>query len=185
MPGFWPGCCESSTRAFFVLPHFMRFQPNRDYSSDDVVMTPRPLAKLLVELIRPTGRILEPCAGDGAFLAALPPSAEWCEIAQGRDFLQWNQRVEWIITNPPWRQIRRFLIHSFQVADNVAFLLTINHIWTKARLRDAREAGFGISDIYTVATPRSFPQSGFQMGMVVYRRNFSGPINLQEVPGQW
>jgi len=65
----------------------------------------------LVEQLRPEGRILEPCAGDGAFLEALPRGAEWCGIKRGRDFLQWRGRVDWIITNPPWSQIRVFLRH--------------------------------------------------------------------------
>jgi hypothetical protein len=30
------------------------------------------------------------------------------------------------------------------VADQVVFLMTINHVWTKARLRIAREHGFGL-----------------------------------------
>lgn len=164
---------------------FMRFQPNRNYLSDDVVMTPRPLAQSLIGLLGPTGRILEPCAGDGAFLEFLPPGAMWCEISRGRDFFAFTERVDWIVTNPPWRQIRQFLIHSFALADHVAFLMTINHAWTRARLRDAAAAGFGLTRIILVETPRSFPPSGFQLGMVVYKRNYSGPIMLQRLDGSW
>lgn len=163
----------------------MRYQPNRDYQSDDVVMTPRPLAKALVDLIAPTGVILEPCCGDGAFLDVLPPGAQWCEIKRGRDFFHHSAKVDWIITNPPWRQIRTFLAHSFCVADNIAFLMTVNHAWTRARLRDARNAGFAISDIVTFDTPKSFPQSGFQLGMIVYRRGWSQGIRVVDLPGAW
>lgn len=163
----------------------MRLQPNRNYLSDDAVMTPRPLAKALVDLLKPTGLILEPCCGDGAFLEALPPGTQWCEISRGRDFFQHAEKADWIITNPPWRQIRTFLAHSFRVADNVAFLMTVNHAWTRARVRDAREAGFAISEIITMEMPASFPQSGFQLGMVVYRRNYADGIRVIDLPGSW
>ena len=33
------------------------------------------------------------------------------------------------------------------LSENVVFLLTINHVWTKARLRDIRAAGFGLREI--------------------------------------
>lgn len=163
----------------------MRLQPNRNYASDDVVMTPRPLARALVRAVQPTGVILEPCAGDGAFLEALPPDALWCEITRGRDFFAFGQRVDWIITNPPWRQIRAFLRHAFELADNVAFLMTVNHAWTRARVGDARAAGFAIAELILVNTPRSFPPSGFQLGLIVYRRGWSGGIRLQHWDEHW
>ncbi|MDI1248677.1 MAG: hypothetical protein PSV13_07330 [Lacunisphaera sp.] len=115
----------------------------------------------------------------------LPRDTEWCELKRGRDFLQWRDSVDRIVTNPPWNQIRVFLRHSFKIAEHVAFLMTINHAWTTARLRDAREAGFGIQEIIFVETPHSFPRSGFQLGMVVYARGHRGSITLHELPGRW
>ena len=163
----------------------MRSQPTRDYVSNDDIQTPRDLARALVGHLVPTGRILEPCRGEGHILDCLPPGTEWCELKRGRDFLQWRGSVDWIVTNPPWSQIRAFLRHSFVVANRVAFLMTVNHAWTTARLRDAREAGFGIQQIILVETPHSFPPSGFQLGVVVYARGHRGPIALHELPGRW
>jgi hypothetical protein len=56
--------------------------------------------------------------------------------------------------------------------------MTINHVWTKARLRIAREHGFGLRALVLVDTPRSFPQSGFQLGVVHYQRGWSGPADI-------
>jgi hypothetical protein len=92
----------------------MRYQPNRDYISNDDIQTPMRLAGRMVSYFKPTGRILEPCAGDGYFLKHLS-GADWCEIKQGRDFLSYEGRVNWIITNLPWRQIRSFLQQSLRV----------------------------------------------------------------------
>lgn len=154
----------------------MKLQPNRNYKSNDDIQTPKELAKQLVEHFKPTGRILEPCKGDGNFLKHLPKDSLWCEIKEGKDFMDFNKQVDWIITNPPWSLIRPFLQQSMKVADNVCFLITINHLWTKARLRDIKEAGFGIKEIFIFDTPISFPPLGFQVGMIHLQKGYTGNI---------
>lgn len=156
----------------------VRYQPNRDYVSNDDIQTPPALARQLVAHFSPAGRILEPCAGDGHILDCLPPGADWCEIKRGRDFLQHTGGYDWIITNPPWSQLRVFLKHAFALADNVVFLMTVNHAWTKARLRDMYAAGFGLCQIHLVPTPLSFPPSGFQLGAIHYKRGHEHSLKL-------
>ncbi len=158
----------------------MKYQANRSYVSNDVVMTPKPLAKALVEHFQPQGKGLEPCAGCGNILEFLP-NAEWCEIEKGRDFYDYNGRVDYIFTNPPWSQIRRFLEHSMDVADEVYFLITINHLWTKARLKDIENAGFRIAEICVFDTPKNFPQSGFQVGMIHLKKGIQGDIKYTRI----
>ncbi|HVU37253.1 MAG TPA: hypothetical protein VHC95_02880 [Opitutales bacterium] len=155
----------------------MRYQPNRNYNSNDVVQTPAELAKIIVDHFKPTGRVLEPCCGEGNFLRQMP-GAEWCEISKGRDFFGWDKKVDWIVTNPPWSQIRNFLQHSMALSDNVVFLVTVNHLWTKARIRDIHGWGFGIKEILLVDMPKSFPQSGFQLGAIHIARSWSKGIKL-------
>jgi hypothetical protein len=158
----------------------MRLQPNRDYVSDDVVQTPLEMAGRLVRHFKPSGRILEPCCGEGHFLQFLP-GADWCELKEGRDFMEWEQRVDWIITNPPWSKIRPFLQKSMTWSNNVVFLLTINHLWTKARLRDIKDAGFGIKEICLLEMPETFPQSGFQLGAIYVQRGWDGDIRFHDL----
>ena len=105
----------------------------------------------------------------------------WCEIKRGRDFFDWDQPVDWIITNPPWSQIRDFLCHAMEMADHVVFLFTINHLWTKARLRDIHNADHGIREIVLVKMPKTFPQSGFQLGAVHLQYGWKGKITLSEL----
>lgn len=173
----------------------MRSQPNRNYVSNDDIQTPLALARRLVAHFQPSGRILEPCRGKGNFLKALREhqrlSAKmcgliksevfWSEIKRGRDFFEWDQPVEWIITNPPWSQIRDFMCHAMEMADHVVFLFTINHLWTKARLRDIKEAGFGLREVLLVYMPDTFPPSGFQLGAVHLQRGWRGKITLSEL----
>jgi hypothetical protein len=155
----------------------MKYQPNRNYISNDKVMTPEPLAKALVQYFKPSGRGLEPCRGTGNIFQYLP-NADWCEITEGKDFFDYTDKVDYIFTNPPWSKIRPFLQHSMEIANDIYFLFTINHLWTKARLRDIKNNGFGIVEICLFDTPKEFPQTGFQVGMVHLSRNYCGDIKL-------
>ena len=62
----------------------------------------RVLAEMVVRHFAPVGRCLDPCRGDGAFHRLLPDGAQWCEIAEGRDFFSWGEPVDWVIGNPPY-----------------------------------------------------------------------------------
>ena len=110
-----------------------RLAPKTNNPAQDVVMTPPALAAAIVQHFSPTGVILDPCRGDGAFFDAFPEhlQAEWCEIQQGRDFMDWDRSVAWIISNPPWSKLRQFLTKSFQIADNVVFLAQLTHFATR------------------------------------------------------
>ena len=109
------------------------------------------------------------------------PSVQWAEVKRGRDFFDWDQPVDWIITNPPWSQIRDFLCHAMELSNHVVFLFTINHLWTKARLRDIHNADYGIREIVLVDMPKAFPQSGFQLGAVHLQYGWKGKITLSEL----
>jgi hypothetical protein len=148
--------------------------------TDDRVMTPLPLARALAQALKPKGVILEPCAGSGSFVRALRPygRVDWCEIDRGRDFFGWTERVDWIVTNPPWSQFRAFLAHALRVADHVALMASINHFWTKSRRELVRQAGFGLARIIEFDTPKAFPASGFQMGMVVLVGGHAGACRV-------
>ena len=164
----------------------MKKQSNRNYKSNDIVMTPFEFAKEIVDYFKPTGRILEPCCGTGNFIKAFEGCGQnvstlWCEITKGKDFFDFNEKVDWIITNPPYSIMRKFLEHSMDISDNVCFLITINHIWTKARLRAIKEKGFGIKEILMVQEPENFPKFGFQVGVVHLQKGWKGDIKLNDL----
>ena len=159
----------------------MKYQPNRNYQSNDVVYTPDTLAQEIVSHFKPVGKILEPCCGGGAFLKCMP-TADWCEIEKGRDFFELHDHYDWIVTNPPWSKIRDFLRHSMEVADNIVFLMTVNHAFTKARVRDVENSGFCIKEISLVYSPKEFPQSGFQLAAVHYAKgSFCGMLKISKI----
>jgi hypothetical protein len=142
-------------------------------SGNDRVYTPDYLAKMIVDRYKPVGKILEPCSGTGSFLTYLP-NAEWCEIDQGKDFFNWQEPMDWIITNPPYSKYYDFLKHSFEIADNVVFLQFINAFFMRKRVRLSIEKGFYIADIWYCDTPpKPWPQTGFQVGCIYWKRRWS------------
>jgi hypothetical protein len=48
----------------------------------------------------PSGRIVEPGAGNRAFMRALPKGADSFEVRKGRDFLKAEGRWDWAVGNP-------------------------------------------------------------------------------------
>lgn len=136
------------------------------------------MASRIVAHFHPVGLILEPCAGAGAFVRAIP-GCDWCEIDEGRDFLTTRGHWDWIVTNPPWSKFRPFLQHSMRVADNVVFLSLVNAFFMRARIADMRNAGFGIVEILLLPTPpKPWPQTGFQLGATHIRRGHQNLIKI-------
>jgi hypothetical protein len=165
----------------------MRSQPNRNYQSNDAVMTPQWLADVVVSTVAPSGVILEPCAGNGAFVRALTPYGRvvTCEASEGNDFFWWSEQVDWVVTNPPWSNFRQFLIHAMRVAEHVVFLATVNHWWTRCRVREVRAAGFGYRQLVLIPWPDEFPASGFQLGAMHLQRAWGGPLAIVHEVSEW
>jgi hypothetical protein len=81
----------------------------------------------------------------------------WYVIWAGCDFFAWDQPIDRTVTNPPWSQVWRLLYHDMGLSDHVVFLLTNNHMWTEARLREIRTARFGLRKILLVDMPWALP----------------------------
>ena len=161
---------------------------------NDCIQTPVELASDIVNYFKPQGRILEPCKGNGSFIKAYETynlinqftgnegiQWTWCEIKEGKDFFDFNEKVDWIITNPPYSKMRKFLQKSMRVSDNVVFLTTINHLWLKARLNDIDKSKFGIKEIIIFNTPKSFPPAGFQIGCFHLKKGYEGEIKFSKL----
>jgi len=141
---------------------------------NDVIYTPVSLAKQIVEWVKPSGTVLEPCAGGGVFVDVLTEygcNVLFCEIMSGTNFFNFTQKVDWIITNPPWSDTRRFMLHAMELSNNIVFLITVNHVIAlKARIKDIKHKGFWMTKCLLVDTPKEFPQSGFQLGACLVQK---------------
>jgi hypothetical protein len=119
-----------------------------------VVYTAPSFAQKIVDYFSPQFKkndsFLDPCAGRDAFYDALPPNKNWCEIQRGRDFLQYNQKVNWVFANFPWRGkvYSELAKHSFELSDNVVSLVKFSTaIGTTKRFRDAENNQMKMKEI--------------------------------------
>lgn len=136
-------------------------------------MTPDNLAKRIVDYFKPIGVCLEPCKGTGNIYKYLPQPAEWCEISEGKDFFQYNKKVDWIVTNPPFKKVRDWYLHAVDLADNCVFFVMMYHIMDKKALLELRQKGFGYKEIIFCPTPRNAGFPGFQLGIVHIQKGWT------------
>ena len=150
-----------------------------DHNPNDDVYTPGPIAKKIVQMFNPSGKVLEPCKGKGAFLRALPEGTDWCEITEGRDFLDYQLKVDWIVTNPPYSKFNEFLDHAFKLADNVVFLTPIAKVLKSwGTIMKIKKYG-GIKKIWLCPANRCGFPFGFPCGAFHFQRNYKGPIEIE------
>lgn len=145
----------------------------------DVVYTPDWVARDMVDYFKPSGRILEPCSGDGVFLRYLPTTAEWCEIEKGRDFFAWNEPVDWVIGNPPYSVFSKWLGHSMEIAENICYLIPLTRLFN---------SGFFIKRLIewgNIVTMRYYADGGelgfpigFAIGAVWFQRDYKGNTQI-------
>lgn len=150
-------------------------------NGNDKIYTPEPLARYIINHFKPSGKILDPCMGKGAFIDNFPENSHklGCEIDDGIDFFDVNQKVDWVISNFPWSKMRSFLLHSMEISDNIVSLALVNSIFMKARLRDIKKMNFGIKEILMLETPpKPWPQAGLQLGAIYLKKNYTGDIKI-------
>lgn len=145
----------------------------------DVVYTPRKISESIIKHLKPTGKCLDPCKGDGAFYDYLPENKLYCELQEGTDFLKFNESVDWIIGNPPYSIFLEFLEHSFKLANNVSFLVPTNKVFQRQIIMDMINEYGGLKSIivYGSGTLIGFP-FGFSVGNFHFEKGYTGKCEL-------
>ncbi len=98
----------------------------KDLVQSDYVLTPEWCAKDMINFFNPSGKILDPCAGlNKIFYENYPPNSkkDWCEIQSNKNFFEYHEKSDWIISNPPYSIFHEWMKHSYEVADNIVYLL--------------------------------------------------------------
>ena len=146
---------------------------------EDVVYTPDYVSKNIIDFLKPLGKCLDPCKGDGAFLKFMPIDSDYCELHENKDFLHYENKVDWIIGNPPYSIFDDFLRHSFLISDNVSFLVPTNKVFQRQLIMDMINDYGGIKSIiiYGSGTLIGFP-FGFSVGNFHFEKGYKGKTEL-------
>ena len=146
-------------------------------TESDNVMTPTHIAEAIVERYKPKGFVLEPARGTGNIFNELKKPKDWCEINQNRDFFDYNKKVDWIITNPPYSIYDLFLEHCFEVADNVVLLVPIAKAFKSMRVEKMVSEYGGLKEIWLMGSGTKCGFAfGFPTGCLYYKRGYKGDI---------
>lgn len=177
-----------------VLPRGTRSTGKPD---SDLVYTDPEFAARIVEHFGPEGFCVDPCRGRGAFYDALPEDKDWCELAEGRDFLDYvpAKPIDWIVTNPPWsaKPYRSVLRRSCELADNVVMVARLDRALAvgQGRHDDFLRYNHHIKEIvvceFKVAKfldVEGMPvKSGYPLGIIHWQRGWGNDLLSKEGDG--
>jgi len=129
-----------------------------------IVMTKPDMAKHLISQISfiDGDKVMEPCKGDGAFYDNLPNNVEklWCEINEGKDYMEFNGKVDITLSNPPF--VPRKLFWSFMQKSmettnrEIYWLVNMSslNVFTPKRLQEMKEKNWFIQSFHVVSDKR-------------------------------
>lgn len=91
--------------------------------NSDYVLTPEFIALDMIDFFKPIGSILDPCRGLNHVFYDNIKGCDYCEIQEDVNFFEYTNKVDWIIGNPPYSIFKEWMTHSFEVANNIVYLL--------------------------------------------------------------
>ena len=154
---------------------------------NDKCYTPLNIAKQIIELYDLQGKlVLDAFKGKGAFYNQYPVNCikDWCEIDEGRDFFEYNKRVDWIITNPPYSIFDEVLEHSFKIAKNIVYLVPLSKVFTSmGRIRNILKFG-NIKDIYIISASKCGFPFGFPACAIYLEKGYRGKTTIKELENE-
>jgi len=150
-------------------------------TTHDRIYTPEETAKTIIGKFNLSGKVLDPFRGKGAFYYNYPEGIEkdWCEIDEGRDFFDYKEKVDWIVSNPPYSIFGEVLKHSMELADNIVYLIPLNKLTSSfTRVKELHDFG-GIPYIYLL-NPKAcnFP-FGFCTCAVWIKKGYRGDTKME------
>lgn len=123
-----------------------------------IVYTDPAFAKRIIDHFMPNmgkGLHLDPCRGVGAFYNNLPENnRDWCEIQEGKDFLDYEKKVGTIWMNLPWRGSNYTALSNkaLSISDNVISLCKLSTaLGTTKRFNDALKHNMFLKEVHFVS----------------------------------
>lgn len=136
-------------------------KPKGERKAFDVYETPEWAVKCLFDLIpiRKGWTYMEPCRASGRFYNELPIGSAWGEIRDGVDYLNTSyDRVDCIITNPPYSLAQEFVEKAHKDADVVIMLLRLGFLESMRREEFWKQ--YPLDNLITLSKRPSFTEDG-------------------------
>lgn len=158
---------------------------DKDYKVNDDIMTPEHIAKMLIGKIKPfikeKDSLYDPFKGKGSFFNNFPKQnlSWWSEIKEGKDFFDCDGKVDWIISNPPYSKFTEVMKKSYEVADNICYLIPLNKIVSSwGRVLDMETYG-GVVKIWILQASKCGFPFGFPACFCWIKRGYKGSIDVE------
>lgn len=137
----------------------MKTERSKDFYYTNIEMVKDLLS---ITPIVPMDIVLDAGSGSGVWyhnLLCPQENRRECEIERGVDFYKWEEKVDWVVGNPPFHESWLFFQKASEVAQKgIAFL--INNLafnsWTPKRYQEFADKGFYLQHIRVVADKRWF-----------------------------
>jgi len=166
------------------------FVKGKQGHKNDNVQTPVHIAKKIIDIFyvelyrnfhNSELKVLDPFKGLGAFYNNFPIHTNnlWCEIKEGKDFFDFHEKVDWIISNPPYSIFDKVLDHSFEIADNVVYLVPLSKVVSSmGRIRKIAKYG-GVPFIWIIGASKCGFPFGFPACAIHFQRGYKGETEIK------
>jgi hypothetical protein len=129
---------------------------------NDVFLTPIKLAKKHIDIIeyKDTDIWYDPFKNSGNYYNQYPnDNKEWSEILDGKDFFEFDKKVDIICSNPPYSMINKVLEKSINLNPRIiSYLIGVNNLTTK-RIETMNKAGYGLKKMVMLKVHEWFGMS--------------------------
>ena len=143
---------------------------------NDEFLTPISLVNRLLRLVpfKENDTVLDAAYGTGNFYNNFPHNVLGFYT---KDFYRKRRNFDWIVTNPPYSHLDKWLGHSCKIADKgFGYLLGIHNL-TPRRIEACEKKGFFITKIYLCKVFKWFGMSAF----VLWEKDKKPIINYDRI----
>ena len=131
------------------MSRFAKSLSKSQVRKNDIYITPEELAKDIIDIITfKEGEILmDPSKGTGIFYDNFPTSVKkiFCEITEGLDFFEHKTEVDWIVGNPPWSLMTKWLDHTSDITRKGFLYIGPMYVLTDKRVDLLRKKSFELT----------------------------------------
>ena len=126
----------------------------RKRKRQDIIITPLPIVERMISMMSASDgeTVLDPCYGPtGVFYNNFPTNVKkyWCEIERGIDFFEDKHRYHWVVGNPPYSQLDKWLKKTYTMCDAFIYIIGVMN-FTPKRLQDTLNEGYSLVEMVLV-----------------------------------